>query len=96
MAFRRKTNRHEAWHRTRKRHRKTLLNVGVPDEVFEAESLFTDFLTKGRDPDTEFSLDRMDNEDFWRLFDFVTSHFDFAATEFAAFEKRRISGPGTS
>ena len=49
-----------------------------------------EFLTTGRREDLGLNLDALPEEQFWKLFHFATSTFDYDTVDFTALERRRL------
>ena len=59
---------------------------------FARKALSGEFLTTGGREDLSADLNAMSDEQFFALFDFVSSFFDWDATTFTAMERRRLAG----
>jgi len=90
VSFRRRTNRHDAWIKHREEFAAKLAEIGLPDEVFESEQALAEFLTSGRREDLGLDLNAIPEPQFWKLFYFATSWFDYDAASFTALERRRL------
>jgi hypothetical protein len=89
MSFR-STNKHDAWCGYCEQHALRLSEIGLPAILFKSDRVLADFLTTGYSEDRKWNLDRLDNDRFWQLFDFVDNWFDFDTITFTAMESRRI------
>lgn len=85
-------NKHDWWQQYRDTYGSQYGKLGIPIAVLESEQRLKDFLTLGVDTGTNSQLDQLENQDFWSLFQLVTSTFDYEAATFTAFERRRV-GP---
>lgn len=92
MSFRRRTNRHDAWIEYREKSAAKLAGIGLPAAVYESAQTLAEFLTNGRREDLGLDLDALPEEQFWKLFHFATSTFDYGAASFTALERRRLRG----
>lgn len=95
MSFRRRTNRHDAWAAHCDRSATTIASTGLPSQVFETERGLREFLTTGRREDVSADLNAISDEQFCRLFHFVSSFFDYDVVDFTALEHRRLTGRRT-
>jgi hypothetical protein len=91
----RHTNRHDAWIKHCQHSAAQIAGIGLPLEMFETEQTLADFLTSGRHAELELDLNALPDEQFWKLFDFATSTFDYEAAAFTALERRRLSYSST-
>ncbi len=92
MSFKHCSNRHDAWINYRNRHQIVVAEIGLPADLLEHEHPFTEFLTIGRIEGIAADIESLSEEQFSKLFHFVTSWFDFDAANFTAFETRRMRG----
>ena len=92
MSFRRCANRHDAWAAYRDQSASVIGRTGLPLQIFETERGLREFLTTGGREDLSADLNAMSDEQFFALFDFVSSFFDWDATTFTAMERRRLAG----
>jgi hypothetical protein len=90
MSYRRHPNSHDNWIRFRDENSIVFEEVGIPRDVLSSETRLAEFLTSGRDAETNFALDSLADEQFWQLYRLVTSRFDMQAATFAACEARRL------
>jgi hypothetical protein len=92
VSFRRNTNRHDWWIVHRDEAAAKLAEIGLPPSVYETERAMREFLTTGRREDLGLDLDALPEEQFWKLFHYATSTFDYDTVDFTALEKRRLGG----
>lgn len=95
MSFRRRTNRHDAWAKYRDRSAAIIAKTGLPPQIFETESGLREFLTTGRREDLSADLNAISDDQFYQLFDFASSFFDYDTVDFTAMERRRLVGHRT-
>ncbi|MFK8012994.1 MAG: hypothetical protein AB8B80_13205 [Marinicellaceae bacterium] len=68
--------------------------IGLESEIFESEKKFREYATYGTingKSDRFQTVDQINDEKFWKLFDFITSYFDMDASLFDEIEKSRIN-----
>ena len=94
MSFRRRTNDHEAWNSHREASAAEIAAIGLPIALYESAQTLAEFLTSGHREDLELDLDAMPEPQFWKLFHFASSWFDYEAASFTALERHRLGGHG--
>lgn len=92
MSYRRNANRHDWWGGHRHEVAAKLTEIGLPPLVYETERAMREFLTTGRREDLRLDLNALTEEQFWKLFHYATSTFDYDTVDFTALEKRRLGG----
>lgn len=92
MSFRKHSNRHDSWIRLCEASAATFADIGLPAVVFQTERNMRAFLTTGHAAEIAFELEAMTEEQFWKLFHFATSTFDYDVADFTALERRRTRG----
>lgn len=85
MSFRKSVNRHNWWNQYREAYGTQYEKLGVPLVVLASEQRLKDFLTLGIDADTGLKLEQLAGQEFWDLFQIITSTFDYEAETFTAF-----------
>ena len=90
MSFRRNRNRRDLWANFCKRNPTAIAETGLPKSLFTSERALSEYLTTGRGTHSEPALDSLEETRFWKLFDFVSSWFDYDAMCVTAFEARRV------
>ena len=88
MSFRRNRNRRDRWDDYRERRRAVVAGTGLPEWLFKNEQSLSEYLTVGFVVDASDvpTIESLDEEQYERLFDFVTSWFDYRAAEFTALD----------
>ena len=90
MSFRRNANRHDAWIAYRTRAAAQLASIGLPPDLYENEYSLADFLTTGHHAGLQLTLHNLTDPQFWALFHFASSWYDYASADFKAMEQRRL------
>jgi hypothetical protein len=85
-------NRHDTWIKLRQKWAARLAEIGLPPAVCQTEREIREFLTTGRRDECGLDLDALPQEQFWELFQFATSVFDYDTVTFTALEQRRLRG----
>lgn len=91
MGSRKRINTHDWWQQYRESHGCRYEELGIPLAVLESEQRLKDFLMSGKDTGTGTQLDQVGEQEFWGLFQLITSAFDYEAAGFIALEKRRMA-----
>ena len=91
MSFRRSVNKHDWWEGYRSEFGVQYEELGIPLALLDTVQRLIDFLTSGVDESTGYQLEQLGQQDFWILFQLVTSTFDYQAATFTALEKRRLA-----
>ena len=92
VSSRPRTNKHDAWIKHRQESAVKIAEIGLPAALFDSEQALAEFLTSGRRNDLGLDLDAVPEPQFWQLFHFASSWFDYEAASFTALERRRLHG----
>ncbi len=92
MNYRKTYNSLSVWSDYCAGHQDLIKRLSLPPWVFEKESNFREFASKGktsRDSTSTLDFDQLGDKVFWELFAFITNYFDYDASLFQEFENAR-------
>lgn len=93
MGYRKTNNSFSNWKSYCKENYGLIEKLQLPKWIFEKEHNFREFATTGQmniESQDRFDFDKLEEELFWKLFDFINSYFDFDSITFTKFERSRI------
>ena len=86
-------NRHVNWLEYCNKNARNIAFIGLESKIFESEKKFREYVTYGTVNGKSEGLQKIDeieDEKFWKLFEFSTNYFDMDGILFEEIEKSRL------
>ena len=94
MSYRKTNHSFSAWESYCEENQELIEELQFPNWIFKKEINFREFATSGqmnKENQNGYDFNKLEDELFWRLFDFINNYFDFDSILFTKFEESRIN-----